>query len=220
MKVIIAGSTGMVGSLILKKCIESDAIDSITVLLRKPSNQTPTAKVNEVVIEDFTNYINHFDKFTNVDIAFFCIGAYTGQVEDELFKKITVDYAVEFAKMVKNSNPNARLCLLSGAGADRTEKSRTAFAKYKGMAENQISQLGLQFHTFRPSYIYPVTPRKEPNFIYKITRQLYPLIKLFGKNMSIKSNELAQAMFYVGLNGAKNEVLENKDILEYVRTDS
>ncbi len=82
------------------------------------------------------------------------------------------------------------------------------------MAENQISKLGFNFFTFRPGYIYPVTPRKEPNWMYRLSRSLYPIIKLFGKNSSIKSTELAQEMFQVGLSGAKKEVLENVDILD------
>ncbi|MEM9921979.1 MAG: NAD(P)H-binding protein [Bacteroidota bacterium] len=213
MKVIIAGSTGMVGGLILKNCIASDSIKEVIVLARKPGQKSADKKVKEVVITDFANYSDQSALFQNVDAAFFCIGVYTGQVPDDKFKIITVDYAVEFAKALKINSPNATLCLLSGAGADRTEKSRTSFARYKGMAENQISRLNLKFFTFRPGYIYPVTPRKEPSVVYQITRALYPLIKLLGSNTSIKSTELANAMFKAGLQGADKEILENRDIL-------
>jgi hypothetical protein len=47
-------------------------------------------------------------------------------------------------------------------------------------------------------------------------RLLYPLIRLFGDNSSIKSNELAQAMFNVALNGTEKEILENKDIIKQI----
>jgi uncharacterized protein YbjT (DUF2867 family) len=214
MKAVIAGSTGMVGSLVLEQCIQSDLIDDIVTLVRRPSSFVLSEKVSELVVEDFETYANQEVSFVKVDIAFFCLGAYTGQVKDELFKKITYDYAVAFARMVKAHNPKARLCLLSGQGADRTEKSTTAFARYKGMAENAVADLLPNFHSFRPGYIYPVTPRKEPNFMYSLSRTLYPLFKLMGRNMSIKSTELAEAMFLVGLHGAKKEVLENADILD------
>jgi len=72
----------------------------------------------------------------------------------------------------------------------------------------------LEFYTFRPGYIYPVTKREEPNLMYRVSRVLYPLVKLFGKNMSIKSTELAAAMFKVGVSGTDKRVLENRDILE------
>ena len=61
-----------------------------------------------------------------------------------------------------------------------------------------------------------VTPWKEPNFTYKVSRFLYPLIKLLGGSSSIQSTELAASMFEVGMNGSEKEILENKDILRVV----
>ena len=215
MKVIIAGSTGMIGNLVLRNCLNSDIISEVRSLVRKPTG-LKHAKLIEFVIQNFEDYMQHAHLFRDIDAAFFCIGVYTGQVSDDIFKKITVSYAVDFATDLKRESPNARICLLSGAGADRTEKSSTSFARYKGMAENQISALNMEFYAFRPAYIYPVEPRNEPNFGYKITRFLYPLIKILGKSLSIKSTELASAIFNVGINGAKNEILENSDIFNYV----
>ena len=212
-KVVIAGASGMIGNLILDHCLTSKQISQVTSLVRKNTN-TNHPKLEEVVIPNFKDYSEKGSVFQDVDIAFFCIGVYTGQVPDDEFKEITVDYPVSFAHAVKKANPGATLCLLSGAGADRTEKSRTSFARYKGMAENQIAQLGLDFYTFRPGYIYPVTPRKEPNLMYRISRALYPLIRMMGPSSSIKSTELASAMFNVGLHGADSEILENKTILQ------
>ena len=214
-KVLIAGATGMVGSLVLKNCLSSSEIAQVTILVRRNTNQNHP-KLKEVVINDFKNYSEQKALFQDIDIGFFCIGVYTGQVSDEKFAEITIDYAIAFAEALKKNSPEATLCFLSGAGADRTEKSKMSFAKYKGIAENSISALGFKaFYTFRPGYIYPVEPRQEPNLMYRVSRTLYPLIRLMGKNNSIKSTELAKAMFKIGLNGAKQEILENKDILEY-----
>lgn len=207
----------MIGKLVLDNCLQSDKIKEIISLVRNAAHTKPESKIKEVVIQDFENYASQVSLFQGVDIAFFCIGVYTGNAADEQFKKITVNYPVAFAKELKKYSPNATLCLLSGAGADRTEKSKASFARYKGMAENQISELGLKFHTFRPAYIYPVTPRNEPNWMYKISRALYPIIKLFGDGASITSTELAQAMFNVGIYGADKEILENKDIKKQLR---
>lgn len=212
-KVVIAGASGMIGSLILQNCLDQNTVSEVISLVRKKSDKTHT-KLTEILIEDFTKYAAIEDILVEVDVTFFCIGVYTGAVSDTEFKKITVDYAVNFAKLLHKTSPNATFCLLSGAGADRTEKSKMAFAKYKGMAENQIARLGFEScHFFRPGYIYPVEKRKEPNINYSLMRTLYPLIKLFGKNMSIKSTQLSEAMVKVGLEGYKQEVLENKDIL-------
>lgn len=212
MKVMLTGATGMIGSLVLQHCLESDCVQEVVSLLRRPSGQKHP-KLQEVVISDFSDYSEQSDLFKEVSVAFFCLGAYTGKVPDDLFKAITVDYALAFAKKLADNSPGARICLLSGAGADRSEKSRMPFARYKGMAENGISKLHLQFHSLRPAYIYPVEPRKEPNFAYRLMRFLYPLLKAMGPKHSIASTDLAKAMFKVGLEGTDQEILENQDIL-------
>ena len=215
MNVLITGSTGMVGNELLKLCIDSEQVRNITVLNRK-SLSIENSKVTCIAITDFDTYDDRSDIFENVDAAFFCIGVYTGQVSDDLFKKITVDYAVSFAQKIHSMSPKARVCLLSGAGADRTEKSSTAFARYKGIAENAISNLGIEFYAFRPGYIYPVEKRNEPNMLYSLMRYMYPVIRMFGSNSSIKSTELAQSMLQVGLEGHSDEILENRDIIRLV----
>jgi uncharacterized protein YbjT (DUF2867 family) len=215
MNVLIIGSTGMIGKLILNRCLESEEVSQVISLVRKASGQKHD-KLTEVVVSNFEDYSEHAALFKNIQVSFFCLGVYTGAVPDDLFKKITVDYAVAFAKALEEHSPQARLCLLSGAGADRTEKSKTSFARYKGMAENQIANMNLQFHSFRPGYIYPVEKRIEPNFGYTIMRLIYPLIKLLGNKYSITSTELSNAMFKVGVEGADQEVLENKEIFRYI----
>jgi hypothetical protein len=214
MKIIITGSTGMLGKLVLAKCLASDKVSEVISFVRM-STGIKHIKLSEILIQNFEDFSQQENSFKDIHAAFFCIGVYTGQVKDEIFKNITVNYPVEFAKTLERQSPQATICLLSGAGADRKEKSKTAFARYKGMAENQISNLNLKFYSFRPAYIFPVEQRIEPNVGYKIFKTLYPIIKVFGKKYSIKSTELANSMFYVGLNGSDKQILENKDILKY-----
>lgn len=212
--VIITGASGMVGGILLDLCLQSDEIGMVTSLARKPSRLSHP-KLKEVVMEDFAHYDSDGSYLESYDIAFFCIGVYTGAVPRDEFRKITVDYPVAFARELHQKSPDATFCLLSGAGADRTEMSRMMFATDKGSAENQLSAMGFKaFHAFRPAYIYPVDKRYEPNFSYRVMRAVYPLLKLFGKKYSVRSTELAQAMFHVGLHGSELEVLENKDIVD------
>ncbi|PXY02619.1 hypothetical protein DF185_00560 [Marinifilum breve] len=213
--IIITGATGMTGGIILKQCLESKEIGKITSFVRKPSG-VEHSKLNEVVISDFMDYSKHQDEFKDIDAVYFCIGVYTGAVSDEKFKEITVDYTNRFVDALKEHSPNAKFCFLSGGGADNTEKSRMSFAKYKGMAENYMFANLVNAITFRPGYIYPVEKRQEPNFSYKVSRFLYPLIKLLGRNASIKSTELAYGMFKAGLRGAPKNILENRDILNFI----
>lgn len=188
-------------------------VNKIISVGRSP-NPHVANKLEQISKSDFTKW-NDVD-LSEIDAVIFCLGAYTGSVSEQLLKEITVDFPVALAMEFKQQNPEGKFVLLSGQGADRKENSRIAFARFKGMAENQIADLGLgQFNSFRPSYIYPVTPREEPNLTYQITRFLYPLIKLFGKNFSITSTQLAHAMLQAVLTNRPEQIIENKDILEY-----
>lgn len=215
MKILITGTSGMIGKLVLNYCLHSEKVTEVISFVRKSTGQKHP-KLTEIIQTNFEEYSGQGELFRDVGAAFFCLGVYTGQVPDDEFKKITVNYPVAFAKALENKSPGARFCLLSGAGADRTEKSKASFARYKGMAENQISKLDLEFYSFRPGYIYPVESRKEPNIGYKIIRAIYPLVRLLGNKYSIKSTELAKAMFLVGLDGDSKEILENQDISELI----
>lgn len=151
-----------------------------------------------------------------MDVAFFCLGAYTGTVPDDEFRRITVDYVVEFARALFAENPDATFCLLSGQGADRAEKSWIKFARYKGMAENALLKVGFpRVHIFRPGYIYPSTPRTEPTISYRVFRVLYPVLRRIYPNMGISSEDLSQVMFEVGLDRIPEHdspILENKQM--------
>ncbi|TKG93676.1 NAD-dependent epimerase/dehydratase family protein [Puteibacter caeruleilacunae] len=212
-KVIITGATGMIGGIILQECLQSNEISEVISIARRPSKVSHT-KLKEVVLLDFNDYSGHEKLFEDVDIVYYCLGVYTGAVPDDKFKEITYDYTVAFIDVLKQYSPDAYFCFLSGQGADRTEKSKMSFAKYKGMAENYLLEEIDNAWSFRPSYIYPVEKRNEPNLGYKIFRALYPLVKLFGKKFSIKSTELAHAMFKVGLKGNSKSILENDEIQE------
>ena len=211
-KVIITGSTGMVGGILLQICLKSNAVDEVISLVRRPT-QRSNEKYKEIIINDFLDYQHLAHLFSGVDVVFYCLGVYTGTVPSEEFRKINYDYPYNLAKSIHEKSPNATFCLLSGQGADRTEKSKMQFARDKGAIENELAGLGFKsFYAFRPGYIYPTKKRKEPNFFYTVSRLLYPILKVLGNNVSITDQQLAATMYEVGMNGYSKEILENKDM--------
>jgi uncharacterized protein YbjT (DUF2867 family) len=215
-KVIISGATGMIGSLILQRCLDSNEVNEIISITRRKSGRTHP-KLKEKILTDFNNYHTLRNELSDANAAFFCLGVYTGQLPDDQFRQITFDYAIAFAEAAKEANPNIILCFLSGAGADLKEKSRLSFARYKGMAENHLLQLQFKYlNIFRPGYIYPVQKRKEPNFSYRLFRFLYPAMKYMMNNSSITSEELAEAMFRAALLKKNHGILENRQIKQII----
>ena len=206
----------MVGGYVLQHSLASPEINKVISIVRKPSGVVHQ-KLKEVIHSDFLNYDGLENDFSNIHAAYFCIGVYTGAVPDDKFKEITVDYTRSFGDKLAEQSPSTNFCFLSGAGADSKEKSKTAFARYKGIAENYLISLNFgSLSIFRPAYIYPVEKRNEPNVMYRVSRALYPLIKAFGKKYSIKSSDLGKGLFFAGLNKPAKLILENQDILTFL----
>jgi hypothetical protein len=70
-------------------------------------------------------------------------------------------------------------------------------------------------YIFRPAYIYPVEPRQEPNFSYRLLRGIYPVFRVLFPNQVIPADDLARAMVDVAVRRSGESggvVLENRDI--------
>jgi uncharacterized protein YbjT (DUF2867 family) len=105
---------------------------------------------------------------------------------------------------------------LSGSGADPTGQSRMAFARYKGEAEKALLDAGFpQVYIFRPGYIYPVEPRKEPSLSYRLLRAIYPVFRVLFPNQVIPADDLARAMVDIAvrrIGKPERQIFENRDI--------
>jgi uncharacterized protein YbjT (DUF2867 family) len=179
-------------------------------------------KLKEVLHKDFADCSALAEALSDQDAAIFCLGTYTGAVSDAELRKTTVDCTIEFARVLHGSSPNAVFSFLSGSGADQTGRSRMAFARYKGEAEKALIAAGFpRVYMFRPAYIYPVEPRKEPNLNYRLLRMIYPVFRVLFPNQVIPADDLARAMVDVAVREAAERggvVLENRDIRAMVKS--
>jgi len=215
-RLVIVGATGMVGGSALRYALDHAAVGGVSGVGRKPTGITHP-KLKEVLHQDFADCSGLAVSLSGQDAAIFCLGAYTGAVPDVDLRRITVDYALEFARVFRDSSPDATFVFLSGSGADPTGRSRMAFARYKGEAENALTAAGFPaLYLFRPAYIYPVQPRREPTFSYRVLRATYPVFRLFFPRQVIRADDLARTMVDAALRdvGAERQtmVLENRKI--------
>jgi uncharacterized protein YbjT (DUF2867 family) len=210
----------MVGGYALRYALEHAAVSRVTAIVRRTLGISHP-KLDEVVHRDFADCSALAESLSGQDAAVYCLGAYTGAVADAVLRKITVDYTVEFARVLRRSSPGGVFSFLSGSGADPTGRSRMAFARYKGEAESALLAAGFPcVYVFRPAYIYPVEPRKEPNFSYRLLRGIYPVFRLLFPNQVIRADDLAHAMVDVTVRGRGEHggvVLENRDIRAMVK---
>jgi len=125
-RLVIVGATGMVGGYALRYALEDPSVAVVTVIGRRKLGLSHP-KLQEVVHNDFANCSALAKPLSDQDAAVFCLGVYTGAVPDAEFRKITVDYKVEFARVLRGSSPGAAFSFLSGMGADQTGRSRVPF---------------------------------------------------------------------------------------------
>lgn len=222
-RLVVVGATGMVGGYALRYALDHPAVAGVTAVGRKPTG-VMHSKLAEALHRDFADCSALARALSEQDAAIFCLGAYTGSVPDAELRRITVDYTVEFARVLRANSPDAAFSFLSGSGADPTGRSRMAFARYKGEAEKALAATGCPgVYIFRPAYIYPVQPRKEPNFSYRLLRAIYPALRLFFPGQVIRADELARVMVDVAVGHTAEgtiSVFENRDIQEMAASSS
>jgi uncharacterized protein YbjT (DUF2867 family) len=205
----------MVGGYALRYALGHPTVSRVTAIGRRRLGVSHP-KLKEVLHEDFADCCALAEALSDQDAAIFCLGTYTGAVSDAELRKTTVDYTIEFARVLRGSSPNAVFSFLSGSGADQTGRSRMAFARYKGEAEKALMAAGFpRVYMFRPAYFYPVEPRKEPNLSYRLLRAVYPAFRLLFPNQVIRTDDLARAMVDVAVRETREtggQVFENRDI--------
>jgi uncharacterized protein YbjT (DUF2867 family) len=220
-RLVVVGATGMVGGYALRYALDHPDVGRVTAIGRRKLGISHP-KLDEVLHGDFADCSPLVETLSGQHAVIFCLGTYTGSVSDADLRTITVDYTGEFARVLRGGSPDAAFSFLSGNGADPTGRSRMAFARYKGEAEKALLAAGFpHVYIFRPAYIYPVQPRKEPTFSYRLLRAIYPAFRLLFPNQVIPADDLAHAMVDVAVSETPEIgglVFENRDIRALVKS--
>lgn len=214
MKVIIMGSTGMLGQGALIECLEDTSIEEILVINRRPTNPT-NAKIKEIVHKDFYNFSSLEEALKGYDACFFCLGVSSAGMKEKQYHKLTYDLTMSFAQVLAKASPDSTFIYVSGAGTDSTEKGRTMWARVKGKTENELLKLFKNGYMFRPGYIQPMKGIKSKtplyNTLYVIFKPLYFLFKPFKKYVT-DSVSISRAMINVAQKGYEKRIVESRDI--------
>ena len=115
---VIVGATGMVGGYALRYALENAAVASVTAIGRRKLGLSHP-KLKEVLHGDFADCSALAEPLSGQDAAAFCLGMYTGAVSDAELRTITVDYTIEFARVLRLSSPDV-------AFSNKTKKDSVA----------------------------------------------------------------------------------------------
>ena len=211
-RVLVMGATGAVGAELVRQCIKDERIEGVVALSRRPLKEAhPKLKV--IVREDFLNYTDLAEEFSEIDICYCALGVSQVQVPDpKQYTLVTLDYVVAAASALKEANPEARFCFVSGAGTDATERSSTLWRRVKGQAENTLREIfGEQLCIFRPAYIHPIHPREKAQWQDKIWSLFYYL-KPIMPQLVTDSVEVARAMINVSFGDEMPGMVRNAEL--------
>src|SRR5258708_13097372 len=118
-RLVIVGANGMVGSYALRYALDHPAVCRATAIGRR-SLGSSHPKLKEVLHKDFADCSGVAETLSDQDAAIFCLGTYTGAVSDAELRKTTVDFTIEFARVLHDSSPNPAFSSLRRSDSHQT----------------------------------------------------------------------------------------------------
>jgi len=190
--VALFGSTGLIGSEILKLLINDDDYETINVITRKKVT-VQSKKIKNYII-DFTNPDGYKKVIKKGDVVIASIGTTQSKVNfnKTKYRKVDYDILLNIARVCK-SNQASSFCFVSSAGAN--EKSKNFYLGLKGEIENSIMHLALKSCLiFRPSLL--LGKRNEFRFGEIMAQKIMPLFSFLMKSnyKPIKASDVAKSI--------------------------
>lgn len=210
--IVILGSTGLIGSILLQKCIEDPQISEIRLLSRRPLAVThPKVKVFQ------TNLLAPEQRIFDGSTALYCCIGTTRKKTPNQDDYRTIDHGITIAAAkAAKSKGVSEVHLISAIGAD--VKSNIFYSRLKGEIEQDL--IGLNFDRtliYQPALL--IGRRLEKRFGEKVGQLLSPLfdLLLFGslkKYHSISAKKVAEAMLKNSFEDAKGvQLLQYTDFI-------
>ena len=185
---LVIGSTGLVGSLLVKELIAKN-ISTIAVTRRPIKNNSYSNSLLEV---DFNSAIDN-KKIPPCDHIYICLGSTIKKAgSQQAFRKVDFEYSLEFAKIARNIGAK-KISLVSSVGANCNSKN--FYLRVKGELEEAINNLDYdQINIYRPSLL--IGTRDETRFLEKMGQNFSFFINLLlwgslKKYRSINASRLA-----------------------------
>jgi uncharacterized protein YbjT (DUF2867 family) len=206
-KVILFGSTGMVGQGVLRECLQDPDVTEVLAVTRAATGQEHP-KLREIVHRDFTDFSS---LQLDGDACFWCLGVTSAGMSEADYTRITHDYALAAARALLR--PTMTFIFVSGTGAD----GKAMWARVKKKTEDALSAMPFKaVYVFRPGMIQPLHGIKSRTRLYNV---LYPVLsplilaaKWITPGFVTTTERVGQAMLRIAKQGFPRKLLENPDI--------
>ena len=208
MRVLVFGATGSAGGSVLKAALAAADVSDVLAVVRRPL-MFKDPKLRVMVHDDFGDFTALADEFSNVDACLFALGVSAAQVsKEDDYRRITRDYAVAAARVLRERSPNVAFQFVSGMGT--RPHSRVMWSRVKALAESDLMDL-IGAVCYRPGAIDGESAVSASAAWYSPLR---PLFKVFApfRSLYVTGNDLGRAMLQATREGLRHKILENRDI--------
>jgi len=213
-KVIITGSTGMVGEGVLFECLQNAKVSEVLIVNRR-HYKLSHPKLKELIVPDFFETDQFAESIKGYDACFFCAGISSVGMKEEKYTHITYDTTMAFAKVLLSHNSNMSFCYISGSHTDSSEKGRLMWARVKGRTEKDLMKLPFKgVYNFRPGGMLPFPGQKNWKAVYKF---IVKIIKAVSPKNVITMEELGRSMINAVTIGYPKHILEIPDIKQLAK---
>jgi uncharacterized protein YbjT (DUF2867 family) len=216
MRVVLFGSTGMIGGGTLIECLADPRVTAVTSISRSPAGASHP-KLTEILHQDFFDLRPLGERLAGHDACFYCVGVTAVGLDEAAYSRMTYDITLVAARAYLAANPAGTFCYISGAGADSTEKGRTMWARVKGRTENALLAMGSpRAYVLRPGFIQPVNGVRSKTAwyqaFYTAVAPLSPVIRMLLPGVATTTAALGRALIQLGLTGFTKPIVTTRDI--------
>jgi uncharacterized protein YbjT (DUF2867 family) len=217
MKVIVTGSTGMIGEGILLECLKSPLVTEVLSVSRKPCG-IAHPKMKELIVSDFLSLKEHDERLVGYDACFYCAGVSSIGMKEDAYRRMTYDTTLQFAKAL-GPNPTMTFMYISGVGTDSSEQGRQMWARVKGKTENDLRKLPFrQSFGFRIGMVEPAQGQRFVLKLYSYVGWMIPIIRKLAPNAINTMEEICFTMIYLSANEYDKNIITVQDIKAIYRT--
>jgi len=204
MRVLLLGSSGMVGQGALRELLLDPAITQVTTLVRKASGQQHP-KLRELVHGDLLQLAG---LELACEVCIFAVGVSSAGLSEEAYSKVTYEMALAAAQAVLS--PSTTFIYVSGAGAD----GDSMWARVKRRAEQALLAMPFKsVYVFRPGFIRPLHGIRSRTALYNVLYALlWPFTFLIPSRFATTTERIGRAMIRVARAGYEKKTLESDDI--------
>lgn len=218
MKLIIFGSTGMVGQAVVKEALIASHVEAVTLVNRTPARHEHT-KITEVLVNDLFDLSDIETNLQGYDACIFCIGVSAAFLDEQAYTHVTFDLTLSVATKLLQANPGLIFIYITGQGTDSSERGKVMWARVKGRTENALLKQAFKAaHMFRPGAILPMdgirSKTKLYDALYRVLTPFVHILRMINPSWVPTTRDIGRAMLQAAGGHAKKPILNNRDIVE------